>query len=87
MPERRGTHRRLNESLVYRRLAADVLAEAPTCVVCGGPATEIHAIGGDCCMDGLGLEDVEPICRHDHDATGCTASRPTRVERALRYLF
>lgn len=72
------TYRRINDSVEYARLRDAVLAGHD------GGEDEIHAVAGDCCVESLTADDVVPITRADHDATGCTAHRSTSIHRRIQ---
>lgn len=84
MSSERGTFRRTNDSIVRRRLTGEVLSANPACSECGGVAAEVHsAVDGASCFEDLSPEQVAPICRACHNASGCTQPLDTFVHRML----
>jgi hypothetical protein len=77
--------RKLNQSLRWRALQSELLADDPSCE-CGVPAAEAHVPGG--CFTGKGdatRSEVVALCRACHDATGCT--EPPPPSRRFQELF
>ncbi|MCW2976402.1 MAG: hypothetical protein JWM06_1683 [Actinomycetia bacterium] len=75
---RDAEHRKINQSLAWRKLEQRQLAEEPVCD-CGAPPVEIHRRGADCFEVGgghdYGTDELQSVCVECHDRLCRTRTR------------